>query len=100
MGHIRNIDEIKVEVRKMAGKSEIFRRAKTQDVESVLANLTSKDPELWAAQGSRVAKPYEKAGATYENAGRFEQARAAYLQAYVTMRPADAEWLMNSGCLA
>jgi pimeloyl-ACP methyl ester carboxylesterase len=83
MGHVRNIDEIKAEVRKMAGKSKIFRRAKTEDVESVLGNLTSKDPELWAAEWSRVAKPYEETGARHENAGRFEEARAAYLQAYV-----------------
>ena len=32
---------------------------------------------------SRVAKPYEEAGVIYENAGRFEEARAAYLQAYL-----------------
>lgn len=73
----------------MAGKSKLFRRAKTQDVESVLANLTSKDPELWAAQGSRVAKRYEKAGAIYENAGRFEQAAPPICKPMYTMRPAD-----------
>src|SRR5439155_1303102 len=50
--------------------------------ESVLANLTSKDPELWAAEWSRVAKPYEKAGRQHEQAGRLEEARAAYILAY------------------
>jgi esterase FrsA len=82
MSRIRNIEEIKAEVRKMAGKSKIFRRAKIADVESVLGNLTTKDPELWAAEWSRIAKPYEDAGARYEQASRFEEARAAYLQAY------------------
>jgi pimeloyl-ACP methyl ester carboxylesterase len=82
MSHIRNIEEIKAEVRKMAGKSKIFRRAKIADVESVLGNLTTKDPELWAAEWSRIAKPYEDAGARHEQASRFEEARAAYLQAY------------------
>jgi hypothetical protein len=62
MGRIRNLEEIKAEVRRLAGKSKIFRRAKSTDVESVLANLTSKDPDLWAAEWSRVAEPYEKAG--------------------------------------
>ena len=82
MGHIRNIEEIKAEVRRLAGKGKIFRRAKSADVESVLANLTNKDPDLWAAQWSRVARPYEQAGDEHERAGRFEEARAAYLQAY------------------
>jgi hypothetical protein len=53
MGRIKDIDEIKAEVRAMAGKSKIFRRAKIADVESVLKNLTSKDPERWAAEWSR-----------------------------------------------
>ena len=82
MGRIKNIDEIKAEVRAMTGKSKIFRRAKIEDVESVISNLTSKDPELWAAEWSRVAKPYEEAGARHERDGRVEEARAAYLQAY------------------
>jgi esterase FrsA len=82
MGRIKGIDEIKAEVRKMTGKGKIFRRAKIEDVESVLGNLTSKDPELWAKEWSRVAQPYETAGAGHEQAGRFQEARAAYIQAY------------------
>ena len=83
MGRIRNLEEIKAEVRRLAGKSKIFRRAKSADVESVLANLTSKDPDLWAAEWSRVAKPYEDAGRAHEQAGRYDEARAAYIQAYI-----------------
>jgi hypothetical protein len=82
MGRIRNLDEIKAEVRRLTGKSKIFRRAKSADVELVLANLTSKDPDLWASQWSRVARPYEETGDAYERAGRFEEARSAYIQAY------------------
>jgi pimeloyl-ACP methyl ester carboxylesterase len=82
MGRIRNLDEIKAEVRRLAGKSKIFRRAKIADVESVLANLTSKDPDLWASEWSRVAEPYEEAGDAHECAGRFDEARSAYIQAY------------------
>ena len=82
MGRIKNIDEIKAELRAMAGKSKIFRRAKIADVESVISHLTSKDPELWAAQWSRVAKRYEDTGVRHEQDGRLEEARAAYIQAY------------------
>jgi hypothetical protein len=66
----------------MTGKSKIFRRARPADVESVLAKLTSKDPDLWAAEWSRVARPYEEAGKAHEQAGRINQAREAYIQAY------------------
>ena len=82
MAHIKTIDEIKAEVRAMTGKNKIFRRAKIEDVESVISHLTSKDPELWAAQWSRVAKRYEDTGAKHEQDGRLEEARAAYMQAY------------------
>jgi len=82
MGRIKSLAEIKAEVRDHTGKKKIFRRARKEDVESVLANLTSKDPELWAAEWSRVAQPYEDLGAGHEQAGQFNEARAAYLQAY------------------
>ena len=82
MGRIKNLDEIKAMVRARTGKRNTFRHAKTADVESVLANLTSKDPELWAKEWSRVAKPYEEQGAQFETEGKFPQARAAYVQAY------------------
>jgi len=82
MGRIKSLAEIKAEVRDHTGKKKIFRRARKEDVESVLANLTSKDPGLWAAEWSRVAQPYEDLGAGHEQAGQFNEARAAYLQAY------------------
>jgi hypothetical protein len=82
MGRLKTIDEIKAEVGAMTGKSKIFRPAKIEDVESVIGNLSRKDPELWAAAWSRVAGPYEEAGARHEQNGRCKEARAAYLQAY------------------
>src|SRR5438874_9436633 len=82
MGRIKSLDEIKAEVRKLTGTSKIFRRAKIEDVESVLANLTSKDPELWAAEWSRVARNYEEEATRHEQAGRLKDARDAYVQAY------------------
>jgi esterase FrsA len=82
MGQVKNLDEIKAMVRERAGKRNTFRLAKRADVESVLANLTSKDPELWAKEWSRVAKPYEEQGAELEQSGKFKEAREAYVQAY------------------
>ena len=82
MGRVKSLDEIKAMVRERTGKRNIFRLAKREDVESVLANLTSKDPELWAKEWSRVAQPYEDQGAELERAGKCNDARAAYVQAY------------------
>ncbi|HTF91416.1 MAG TPA: alpha/beta hydrolase [Verrucomicrobiae bacterium] len=82
MGRVKNLEEIKAMVRARTGKRNTFRHAKTADVESVLVNLTSKDPELWAKEWARVAKPYEDHGEQFEKAGKFEEAREAYVQAY------------------
>jgi hypothetical protein len=82
MGQVKNLEEVKAMVRERTGKRNIFRRAKREDVESVLGNLTSKDPELWAKEWSRVARPYERAAAEHEKAGRLQEAREAYVQAY------------------
>ena len=82
MGRVKNLDEIKAMVRERTGKRNTFRLARKDDVESVLANLTRKDPELWAKEWARVAKPYEEAGAKLEQAGNLQEARAAYVQAY------------------
>jgi esterase FrsA len=82
MGRVKNLDEIKAMIRERTGKRNTFRHAKREDVESVLANLISKDPELWAKEWSRVARPYEEEGVKLEQAGKFKEARDAYVQAY------------------
>jgi esterase FrsA len=82
MGRVKNLEEIKAMIRERTGKRNVFRRAKKDDVESVLQNLTRKDPELWAAEWSRVAERYEREGIEREQAGRSDEASAAYLMAY------------------
>jgi esterase FrsA len=82
MGRVKNLDEIKAMVRERTGKRNTFRHAKREDVESVLANLTSKDPELWAKEWSRVARPYEEQGVKLEKEEKLQEARVAYVQAY------------------
>jgi esterase FrsA len=82
MGRVKTLEEIKALVRERTGKRNIFRLAQKPDVESVLVHLTSKDPELWAREWSRVAKPYEESGAELEQAGKFLEACQAYIQAY------------------
>ncbi len=83
MGRIKNLDEIKAMVRERTGKRTVFRGARIEDVEPVLDRLTTKDPELWAAEWSRAAEPYAEAGEAHEAAGRAAEAREAFLMAYV-----------------
>ena len=85
MGRIKTLDEIKAMVRERTGKRNVFRRARIEDVEPVLERLTSKDPELWAAEWSRAAEPYEEEGAAHETAGRSDEAREACLMAYTLL---------------
>ena len=82
MGRIKSLDEIKAMVRERTGKRNVFRRARIEDVDPVLERLTSKDPDLWAAEWSRAAEPYESAGNSHDRAGRPEEAREAFLMAY------------------
>lgn len=82
MGRVKSLKEIKAMVRERTGKQGVFRRARSDDVESVLEQLKDKDPDHWAAEWSRVAKLYKDEGAQYELAGRSQDARAAYLMAH------------------
>lgn len=63
MGRIKSLEEIKAMVRERTGRQNVFRRARMEDVEPLLARLTSKDPELWGAEWSRAAERGRKSGA-------------------------------------
>ncbi len=82
MGRVKSLEEIKTMVRERTGKRGVFRNAQKHDVESVLDQLKDKDPDHWAAQWTRVARPYEEEGAKQESAGRSQEACSAYLMAY------------------
>jgi tetratricopeptide (TPR) repeat protein len=55
---------------------------KVEDVKLFLSRLTSKDPDVWAREWSRVAEPYEKKGDELFQAGMRKEALEAYYQAY------------------
>ncbi len=82
MGRIKNLEEIKAMVRARTGRRNVFRRARKEDVEPVLAELTSKDPELWAAAWARAGARYERQAVGHERAGRGREAAADNLMAY------------------
>jgi esterase FrsA len=82
MGQVKSLDEIKAMIRARTGKRNVFRRAKKGDVEAVLARLTDKDPERWAAEWARVAERYASEAAARERAGDGRAAMDAHLMAY------------------
>ncbi len=82
MGRLKSLEEMKEMIRERTGKRTVFRRAQSSDVESVLERLSSKDPDHWATEWSRAAKPYEEEGMNHEQAGRSREAHDAYLMAY------------------
>jgi esterase FrsA len=82
MGQVKTIDEIKAMIRARTGKRNVFRRAKKDDVEAVLARLTDKDPERWAAEWSGAAARYENEAVEHERAGERQEAIGAHLMAY------------------
>ncbi len=59
----RTLDELKEEIMQRAQKNQHpINGVKVEDVKLFLSRLTSKDPDLWAREWSRVAEPYEKKG--------------------------------------
>jgi hypothetical protein len=79
MGQVKTIDEIKAMIRARTGKRNVFRRAKKDDVEAVLARLTDKDPERWAAEWSGAAARYENEAVEHERAGERRPSHGLYV---------------------
>ena len=78
----RTIEELKAETLERAKKNQYpITEVKVADVEAALARITSKDPEQWGREWSRVAEPYERQGNELAQAGKRDQALAAYYHA-------------------
>lgn len=59
-----------------------FTYAQYEDMERVMATITSYDRDAWAAAFSAIAKPYETKAAEAEKAGNASEAKENYLRAY------------------
>jgi predicted esterase len=59
-----------------------FTYAEYEDMEKVMATITSYDRDAWAAAFSAVARPYELRAAEAEKAGNSQEAKESYLRAY------------------
>jgi pimeloyl-ACP methyl ester carboxylesterase len=76
------LEEIKAEIAQRAGRINPFERVKPQDVDAVLQNLTSLDPELWGREWGRLGAQYEALGDEQEIQGKRKAAGETFCLAY------------------
>ena len=78
----KTLEEIKADILHRAGRINPFERVKRADVEQVLRNLTSLDPDLWGREWGRIGARYEAAGDEQEKAGKKQEAGDTFYLAY------------------
>ena len=78
----KSLGEIKADISHRAGKINPFERVKKEDVESVLKNLTSLEPDLWGREWGKLGAKYEAFAEEQEKTGKTKDAGATYYLAY------------------
>jgi pimeloyl-ACP methyl ester carboxylesterase len=78
----KTLAEIKTEIARRAGRINPFDRVKKEDVEEVLKNLTSLDPDVWGREWARLGAKYEAFGDEQEKQGKKKDAGEIFYQAY------------------
>ncbi len=78
----KTIEEIKADILHRAGRINPFERVKREDVESVLENLNSLDPELWGREWGKVGAKYEAQAEELEKREKKKEAGETFYLAY------------------
>jgi esterase FrsA len=78
----KSLEEIKTDILHRAGRINPFERVAPEDVEQVLANLNSLDPDLWGSEWGKLGAKYEALADEQEKTGRQTQAGETYYLAY------------------
>jgi len=78
----RSFDEVKTDILRRAGKVNPFERVKREDVEEVLAHLSSLDPDRWGMEWGKIGARYEALAAEQEKRDKKDEAGKTYYQAY------------------
>ncbi len=82
----RTLEEIKTEILRRAGRVNPFERTKKEDVEEVIARLTSLEPDTWGREWGKVGAKYEMLAAEQEKKGLSKEAGDSYYLAYEYFR--------------
>ncbi len=78
----KTIEEIKADILHRAGRINPFERVKREDVESVLENLNSLDPDLWGREWGKVGAKYEAQAEELEKREKKKEAGETFYLAY------------------
>ncbi len=78
----KTLEEIKADILHRAGRINPFERVKREDVEQVLKNLTSLDPDLWGREWGKFGAKYEAVADEQEKLGKKKEAGETFYLAY------------------
>ena len=78
----KTLDEIKADIVQRAGRINPFERVKKNDVEQVVRNLGSLDPDLWGCEWGKFGAEYEALADEQEKQGKKKEAGDTYYLAY------------------
>ncbi|MGH7809192.1 MAG: alpha/beta hydrolase family protein [Candidatus Binatia bacterium] len=78
----KTLEEIKADISQRAGRINPFERVNKDDVEEVLKNVTSLDPDLWGSQWGKFGAKYEALAEEQNRQGKNKQAGETYYLAY------------------
>jgi pimeloyl-ACP methyl ester carboxylesterase len=78
----KTLEEIKADILHRAGKINPFERVKKEDVEQVVKNLASLDPDLWGREWGKFGAKYESLASEQESQGKQTEAGETYYLAY------------------
>jgi esterase FrsA len=78
----KSLEEIKADILHRAGRINPFERVGREDVEQVVANLNSLEPDLWGSEWEKLGAKYEALAGEQEKTGRQAEAGETYYLAY------------------
>ncbi len=78
----KTLEEIKTDILQRAGRINPFERVKKEDVEQVIENLISLDPDLWGREWGKLGGKYEALAADQEQRSEQKAAGETYYLAY------------------
>jgi len=78
----KTLEEIKADILRRAGRINPFERVKKEDVEQVVKNITSLDPDLWGREWGKFGAKYEALAGEQESRGKKSEAGETYYLAY------------------
>ena len=78
----KSLEEIKADILHRAGRINPFERVAREDVEQVVANLNSLDPDLWGSEWGKLGAQYETLADEQKKTGKQTQAGETYYMAY------------------